>query len=714
MTIFSIDNIFDETKLHDIYDQLSKVDGNKSLVDELQSYVQDQVKLLKDFKYAIDQSTTITMSDPKGQIKYVDDNFCKITGYSKDELLNRTHRVINSGYHDSAFFKDLWDTILAGHVWNGEIKIRAKDASLIWLSTTIVPILHDDGTVHAFIAFRNDITEKKNIEEQLVEALNNDYRRVLQELMNLVFRVKMSDTDEGYYFTMVEGKLAKKIAFSNGMVFDQNLQIKSLLIQEKLDQVFRGEQVTFKYKIGDLSLYTMLSPIMEGDQVVEVIGSSVDITSLEEAEEQIKYFAYTDPLTNLPNRSKFRSDLESHLEKRDQYPFSVLLCDIDRLKYINDALGEFAGDKVIAVVAKRLEEILGDQGELYRYGGDEFIAIMHGSHQQVDLISDEMIKSIKKPIPIASKEFYVTSTIGISNHKQTGITPDELIHHASAAVHYGKVSGRNSKLFYSPNMNKKYNSLILLEGEIRAALHKNEFMLHYQPKVNVVTGEIIGMEALVRWFHKERGYIPPNDFIPLTEETGLIIQLGEWVIRQACKQHVEWMDKGMDPFSIAVNVSAIELQRNDFAEKVFRIIEETGMDPSHLVIEITENSVMQNTEDCINTMNKLRERGISLSIDDFGTGYSSFGYLRKFPINYLKIDQSFIKNALTDASNAEIVKAMIQIAHTFGLKVVAEGVEDPEILSFIGTQQCDYYQGYFFSEPLPPLEIEKLMTVKSN
>ncbi|MDL4841822.1 sensor domain-containing protein [Aquibacillus rhizosphaerae] len=715
MTLFNLENIFDQNKLDHLFFQLKQTDKNEGMDQafaNLKTYLDEQFKIYKDLNYAVSQSTTITVSDLNGAITYVDDHFCELTGFSKDELLNRNHSVLNSGYHDQQFFENIWNTILSGKVWNGEVKNKRKDGVLIWLQTTIVPILNNEGAPFSFIAFRTDITEKKLMEIQLVEALQNDYHRVLKELMNLVFRVKKT-SDDGYIFTMVEGKLAEKIGLTTDYLLDQ--PIKSLYAKERLDMVYQGEEVTFNFKTADLYLYVMLSPIMENGTVVEVIGSAVDITSLKQAEEQVEYLSHNDPLTNLANRTKFREDIEKLTETSTRNnPFSILLCDLDRLKYINDSLGEFAGDKVIKVIAERLQRVIHDKGSLYRYGGDEFIAIIKGSYQEVDELSDKMINAIKKPISVAGKEFFITSSIGISNFYQDGILTDELINHASIAVHYGKVNGRNSKLFYTPKMNKMYNSLLLLEGEVNRALNKNEFVLHYQPKINVITGDIIGFEALIRWFHKEKGYIPPSEFIPLAEETGLIIQLGEWVITEACRQHVRWVEKGLKPFNIAVNVSAIELQRSDFAEKVKTIVYETGMNPEYLEIEITENSVMQNTEDCIRTMNQLRLMGISLSIDDFGTGYSSLGYLRKFPINHLKIDQSFIKNSLIESSNAEIIKAMIQIAHTFGLKVVAEGVEEPHILKFIEEQSCDYYQGYYFSKPVPPDEIEALIVSDSE
>lgn len=552
------------------------------------------------------------------------------------------------------------------------------------------------------------------------QALYDDYHKVFQQLMNLVFRVQKNSASGQYHFSLIEGKLTKKIAVYEDHTYDQPLDAvfgttDRKRIIEKFDRVYAGEEVTFKHQHGSLFLYSMLSPIIENGEVIEVVGSSVDITSLEEAEQQIRHLAFHDPLTDLPNRSKLREDMKSLVKDADQSSsFAVLYCDIDRLKYINDTLGEFIGDQVIQTIAKRLEKTIKNSGTLYRFGGDEFVALIKGSQTEIDVIGEAILTQIKQPLTLHGNEFFVTCSIGVSFFGEDATTADELMNHASIAVHYCKVNGRNNRLVYTPSMDEMYNDILLMEGEIRKALYHDDFQLYYQPQINVETGEVIALEALIRWSHKEKGFIPPSKFIPLAEEIGVIIQLGEWVVRQACIQHVKWVEKGYKPVRIAVNVSAIELQRFDFADQVATIIQQTNMDPNYLEIEITENSVMQNTEDCIKTMNTLRAMGISLSIDDFGTGYSSFGYLRKFPINYLKIDQSFVKNALTESSSAEIIKAMIQIAHTFGLKVVAEGVEEQKVLDLLQNEECDYYQGYFFSKPLPPDVLERLLYKKSS
>ncbi|GAA5417604.1 hypothetical protein Pryu01_02678 [Paraliobacillus ryukyuensis] len=713
MTLYPIDNVLTDQKINELQDIIQRhadVYNWPALKEEVLASLTENLTIYSTLRDLMSEAFEMMMFDQDGYIVHIDDRFSSQLGYEKEELIYRHYRLLHAGVHDETFYEQMWKTLSHYNMWEGDICSKAKEGTMIWHRTKLVRM-----TDSLFVSFRIDINDVKNEESRVIEALNDDYAKVLQQLMNLVFRVQKNKQTGKYYFVLIEGKLSKKLNINSETIYNQSLD--SLVEGEELacliseiDKVFSGEEVVFKHRHGAHLLYSLVSPIVENGEVIEAVGSSVDITSLEEAEQRVKHLAFFDSLTDLPNRTKLREDLKIGVEKaNDTQPFAILYCDIDRLKYINDTLGEYIGDQVIQVIAKRLKETLPTNSQLYRFGGDEFVVVINGSKAHADRVSEATLNKIKQPINIHGNEFFVTCSIGISFYGEDGVDAEGLMNHASIAVHYCKMTGRNNRLFYSPKMNNMYNDILFMEGELRKALYNDEFELFYQPQLDVATGEVTGLEALIRWPHKEKGNIPPSDFIPLAEETGLIVQLGEWVIKKACRQHVEWVDKGHNPIKIAVNVSAVELQRYDFADKVATIIEETNMNPTYLEIEITENSVMQNTEDCIQTMKALQKMGVSLSIDDFGTGYSSFGYLRKFPINYLKIDQSFVKNALEESSSAEIIKAMIQLAHTFGLKVVAEGVEEQPILDLLQQQQCDYYQGYFFSKPIPSNDLEKLL-----
>ncbi|WP_053217212.1 sensor domain-containing protein [Virgibacillus senegalensis] len=720
MTLLNLDLTCDLDKLENLLSRLDDTDNQDESVQlmiELKNMVKTLFEGFRQFKYAMEQSdTTITITDNRGKITYVDSNFCQMTGYSAEEILGETHQVINSGYHPESFFRDLWLTILEGKVWRGNVKNRHKNGSIIWMQTTIIPLQEQEGAPASFIAFRKDITREKEMEQQLIKTMEDEFERTFDALINMIYKVEKRD--DRFFYTMIKGRLAKTLdlptELGDGMVLEEFLQPEQAeQFKEKYRAAFQGEEIHFKMEFNALYLFFTLAPIWENGKVVEVVGSAVDITSLEEAEQQVRHLAYHDQLTGLPNRTKLAEDLDAWIAE-DNGPFVVFYCDLDRLKYINDAMGQFAGDQVISTIAERIQDITWGQGNLYRYGGDEFIFILQKdcTEEAMERIGSAILKQINKPLMITGKEFFITCSIGISRFGSHGKTPEQLINHAGIAMHYCKVNGRNDKLVYSKEMNQTYNDLILLEGELRRALTKEDLTLYYQPKIDVNSGEIIGMEALTRWFHPERGFISPQQFIALAEETGLIIQLGEWVIKEACRQQRRWKEAGFKIQRVAINVSALEIQRKDFTAKVRHILQETGVPPECLELEITENSVMQNTEECIETMNELREMGITLSIDDFGTGYSSFGYLRKFPINHLKIDQSFIRDAFHEPSNAEIVKAMIQLAHTFGVKVVAEGVEERAALEFLKHQKCDYYQGYYYSRPVPAEEFENMLVAE--
>lgn len=717
MTINSLEEIHVYNKIKNSFNKFyhqPTAETKEELTKELYEYITANLHINDQLKERISHTFQMLVIDADGYITHIDKLFCQKLGYQKDELLQHHYRILHAGIHNTDFYKKMWETIKKGQTWMGDICTQSKAGEIFWFRTNIIPMVDQNGDYTSFSVFRTNISDVKYDDKHLVETLDDDYRKLFSQLMNLTFLVQQHKETGKYRFRLFEGKLAQKIIDTTEQMNSERLEDTFFHKNEAniityFEQAFQGEEVVFKHHLKNLSLYTMLAPIYESDEVIEVVGSSIDITSLEKAEAQVKQLAYYDSLTKLPNRTKFREDLKQAVKNGTDRSFAVLYCDIDRLKYINDTLGEAIGDQVIEIISKRIQSVLGKHGSVYRYGGDEFCLILKFSKQDVKQISDDMLIEIKQPISIQGNEFFVTSSIGISYYGDDAWEDEELINHASIAVHYCKINGRNSRLFYTTKMNEMYHDILLLEADIRKALKRDEFNLHYQPKLNVITGEVIGLEALIRWNHPVKGPISPATFIPIAEESGIITQIGEWVIREACQQHMAWVEAGFEPIRIAVNVSAIELQRFDFAKQVAQIIKETQMDPNYLEIEITENSIMENTEDCIQTMNSLRRMGISLSIDDFGTGYSSFGYLRKFPINYLKIDQSFVRSALTEPSSAEIVKAMIQLAHTFGLKVVAEGVEEKEILSLLQENHCDYYQGYYYSKPVPACELESVI-----
>ena len=444
-----------------------------------------------------------------------------------------------------------------------------------------------------------------------------------------------------------------------------------------------------------------------------------DATDRQKTRAHIEYLAYFDVPTKLPNRQLFRRDAALALRALagEGGGAALLYLDLDRFKRINDNLGHAVGDALLQAVARRLEGGIrqpdGPANDLVatapratrvaRIGGDEFVVLLPGlSHErQIVAIAERIQRMLAEPIECAGHRMVVTPSIGIAIFPQDGSDIDDLLVKADMAMYHAKELGRNGHAFFKPAMAARSLGRLELETDLRRALETNEFELHYQPKLELASGSVVGVEALLRWRHPARGWIPPDTFIPVAEETGLIIALGDWVIRQACSQLVAWSREGLGHLTIAVNASVHQFSRPNFADSVLRTLFSYGVKPSQLHIEITESALMRNVEDTAACLSKFRAAGIALSVDDFGTGYSSLGYLRQLPIDALKIDRSFVRDVHVTADDKAICAAIIAMARELRLKVIAEGVENAEQLEMLRSQGCDQAQGYFIGRPQP-------------
>jgi len=357
----------------------------------------------------------------------------------------------------------------------------------------------------------------------------------------------------------------------------------------------------------------------------------------------------------------------------------------------------------LCLLAQRLLQVVREADTVARLGGDEFALLLAevADSEDVGMVAAKILKHVAEPLWVDNREVLLTASLGISLYPQDSTDAVTLIRNADLAMYRAKKDGRNSFSFYDPEMNLRVQETLELETDLRQALDREEFLLHYQPKVDLASGAVIGCEALVRWRHPRRGLVPPNDFIPLAEETGLIVPLGAWVLREACRQTRLWKDQGLPPVSVAVNLSARQFRQGDLLQLVADVLAETGLDAHLLDLELTESTVMDNPLKAGKTMLELKKLGVGLSLDDFGTGYSSLNYLRRFPVDCLKIDRSFIRDVVDDPSGASVVTSVISIAHNLGMAAVAEGVENEDQLSFLASCGCDTYQGYFFSRPVP-------------
>lgn len=441
----------------------------------------------------------------------------------------------------------------------------------------------------------------------------------------------------------------------------------------------------------------------EGSEVLSFVVH--DITERKRFEQELMYQASHDPLTGLPNRNILLDRLNQALalEKRFNKPIGVLILDLDNFKIVNDTMGHAAGDNLLVNVAERLRGAMRGYDTVARLGGDEFAIILSefGDSKELVPVTEKLLQLFSDPFETEGREIFVTVSIGITFFPSDGDSAEILLKNADAAVYHAKEQGKNSYRFFSAEMNRKAFERLEMEGKLRHALERHEFELYYQPRVELVTGRIVGAEALIRWNEPGGGQVGPYKFIPILEETGLIIPVGEWVIRTAAAQMKSWLNEGLPLLQISVNLSTRQFHQLDLVGDVKRILEETGLDSRHLGLELTESILMQDVDEAAGKLAALKEMGISLAIDDFGTGFSSLSYLKRFPLNELKIDQSFVRDLTTDPDDAAIVNTIIAMAHSLKLKVVAEGVETVEQLAFLIEHQCEEMQGYYFSKPIP-------------
>jgi diguanylate cyclase (GGDEF)-like protein len=437
--------------------------------------------------------------------------------------------------------------------------------------------------------------------------------------------------------------------------------------------------------------------------------------SLKKANAELQHMALHDGLTGLPNRLLLEDRIDQAVTQaqRARSLCAVLFVDLDQFKSVNDSLGHFVGDEFLKLIAARLAGAVRSEDTVSRLGGDEFVVLLRNVTESDDAgrIAAKIVEAVSKPARILTHDVEITTSIGICVFPFHGRDSRELIVNADAAMYQAKNLGRNNFQFFTEETSSAYRERLRLHGGLRHAVERGEFELHYHPKVEVKTGEIVGMEALVRWRHPEKGLIPPAEFIPAAEETGLILPIGTWVLREACRQNKAWHDRGLTQLRVAVNISALQFQRN-LLDTVGKALQASGLEPRYLELEITESVVMQNAAEAVLTLEQLSRMGVHISIDDFGTGYSSLSYLKRFPLQTLKIDRSFIREITQDPDDAAIVSAIIALAHNLRLKVVAEGVETEQQLAFLRLLGGDEYQGFYRTKPLPAGEFERLLTAR--
>jgi diguanylate cyclase (GGDEF)-like protein/PAS domain S-box-containing protein len=461
--------------------------------------------------------------------------------------------------------------------------------------------------------------------------------------------------------------------------------------------------------------WLIITPVENNGVITNYIGTMTDISEYKTAEEQIRQLAFYDPLTALPNRrlllDRLQHSVDMHL--RDSKLMAILMLDLDDFKLINDSFGHLAGDELLQQVATRLLERLRNIDLIARLGGDEFIVLLENITCADDaaLVANNIITELSKPfyLLLGQKEVHISVSIGISLFKQHGTTPQELMDHADAALYKAKDSGRNCFTYFSEELTIAAIKRIEMESRLRLVIEREELLVHYQAQVDIATDKIIGAEALIRWQQPIEGFTSPGQFIRFAEETGFINTIGAWILRETCRQGKQWLDAGLSPLILAVNVSPHQFRNNDLVSLVTNVLKDTGLPAHCLELELTESSLMHDQETTQLILDKLRQLGVQLAIDDFGTGYSSLAYLKRFPVTTLKIDKSFIDDIPHNQEDMAISTTIIAMGHILGFKVLAEGIETPEQLAFLQEKGCDSYQGYIKSRPIPAQEFEQLL-----
>jgi len=584
-------------------------------------------------------------------------------------------------------------------------RLRTHDDNWSWVLDRGKVVNRDDsGKALRMTGTFKDIQQLKKTENEL-KIFAQSIESIAEGVIIFDNQINVIHVNPGY--VAITGRMPQSV-IGNKLNFND---ISSSLVQEIKQEVdltglWQGD-ITGQRSDGNMYLaYVTVNCIKDQvGKITHYVAIVSDTTKRKKAEAKLIEMARIDSLTGLPNRNVFFSNLQKCVQKKQ--PASVLVFDIDDFKKINDSLGHQTGDNLLKQIATRILKLLSREERLYRLGGDEFAVVMESTNDihKVTGFAKKILKELSTPFHIDQHEFVVAGSIGIVLYPDDGSQPETLLKNADTAMYHAKEDG-NQYLFFNADMNKRAVKRLQIENLIRVGLKENYFHVYYQPKANLVTGQLVGMEALVRFITPKKGLISPGTFVPIAEETGQIIDIGDVVLRKACQDMKRWVDAGILTGRVAVNLSARQFTLPDLTERIDEILQETGLHPSNLELEITEGTVMNNPQHAIKIMHQLRERGIHLALDDFGTGYSSLSYLRKFPLNTLKIDKAFVDDANSSVGKA-MIDTIVTIARNLSLSTVAEGVETEEQKEFMKQMNCDVIQGYLYSKPLSAQDFSK-------
>ncbi|MFT7008379.1 MAG: diguanylate cyclase (GGDEF)-like protein/PAS domain S-box-containing protein [Colwellia sp.] len=670
----------------------------KKLVEEQQTVLSQIVE---------QSSVSIETTDVNGVITYANQHFIDGTGFELSEVVGKKPSILKSGYHNVALYDDLWATITAGKHWVGEFYNKRKNGETFWERANIYPLRNTKNEISSYVAIKEDITQLKEDEKKLRLA-STVFQTATEAVMindanNLIVAVN-------HAFTLITGYSEAEVLGENPILLSSGHHDVNFYKEMNTELTSKGKwqgEICNRRKNGEvyyewLSITALKNKAGELESYVSLFS---DITKRKQAEDKIYHQANYDYLTGLANRNLFIDRFEQSIAvaKREDKSVALLFIDLDGFKNVNDTFGHSKGDLLLKYAAQRIESVVRTSDSVARLSGDEFAVMLCGDNDVYsnEKVAAKVLAELAAPFQLVEKEAHISASIGIAIFPDDGHFSEDLLANADSAMYKAKEKGKNNVQFFTKEMDIKAQQRRSLEVELRQAIKNNELVLHYQPIHDIKTGKVVSAEALIRWLHPQRGLIPPIEFIPLAEDIGFIVDIGDWVLEQACNQAQMWQTQWTFAPKISVNISSAQLHRADFFDKLKHVLTQSQLPPELLTLEMTESLLI---EEDINTLAKLRtirDFGIALSIDDFGTGYSSLSYLKRFPISILKIDRAFIKDITVNSEDEALTCAILSIAQSLNLKVVAEGVEEKAQCDLLAKHNCQFVQGYFFSKPIP-------------
>ncbi|MDD2933727.1 MAG: EAL domain-containing protein [Methylotenera sp.] len=695
----------------------------------IDSFVDDRPHMLEKLVNNMDGLVYCNLYDEHWTMIFASAGCKDLTGYDPEDIIFNN----KISYEEITFEKDrqmvrdrIDEAIKLGARFDIEYRIQHANSSIIWVSERGNPIYNDKGEIHAIKGLIQNITNRKNIEQSLRDA-ESRYRSIFENAIEGIFQT----SPDGRYL-MVNPALARMYGYSSpdelmGALnnIQRQLYVASGRREEFVQTIESHQNVqnfeSLVYKKDGDTIWISENARMVHDEAGRLLyyeGTVEDISERKSYDTRLEHQATHDSLTGLPNRYMLNDRLQQCINFADRYKnkIAVAFLDLDQFKLINDSMGHEVGDQLLLTMSQRLSNCVREIDTVVRLGGDEFVILI----TNIDNVNDialsmrRILTSVAEPCVIDELDYLVTCSIGISIYPDDGVKPNALLKNADSAMYKAKKAGRNNYQIYTKELNKALTERVMMEYKLRLAIEHNEFLLYYQPKVDFSTGLISSAEALIRWQPPGEALISPIRFIPIAEETGLIEKIGEWVLTTACQKAKELKEKIGRPFPIAVNVSPRQFRQPNLAKTIKHILEATELDPDCLELEITESTLIDDAAKFIETLHSLKIIGVKLAIDDFGTGYSSLAYLKDFPIDRLKIDKAFVSSLEKDPANMAILKAIIVLGQSLGIKVVAEGVETSYQYHYLKSIGCDELQGYYFSKPLPENEFEALVMNQSK